>query len=61
MPNPMATAGLQKWRLINGTWVLQYILQDGLNIGVPYSIPLVSSCDQSGHGRMPQHRRTAQR
>jgi len=35
----LATAGLQKYRLINGTWVLQYILQDGLNIGVPYSIP----------------------
>ena len=34
----LATAGLQKWRLINGTWVLQYILQDGLNIGVPYSV-----------------------
>jgi hypothetical protein len=34
-----ATAGLQKYRLISGTWVLQYILQDGLNIGVPYSIP----------------------
>jgi hypothetical protein len=34
-----ATAGLQKYRLINGTWVLQYILQDGLNIGVPYSVP----------------------
>jgi hypothetical protein len=33
-----ATAGLQKWRLINGTWVHQYILQDGLDIGVPYSI-----------------------
>jgi len=34
----LATAGLQKYRLINGTWVLQYILQDGLNIGVPYGI-----------------------
>jgi len=34
----LATAGLQKWRLVNGTWVLQYILQDGLNIGVPYGI-----------------------
>jgi hypothetical protein len=34
----LATAGLQKYTLINGTWVLQYILQDGLNIGVPYSI-----------------------
>ncbi len=35
----LATAGLQKWRLIAGTWVLQYVLQDGLNIGVPYGIP----------------------
>jgi hypothetical protein len=34
----LATAGLQKWRLINGTWVRQYILQAGLNIGVPYGI-----------------------
>jgi hypothetical protein len=34
-----ATAGLQKYRLISGTWVLQYILQDGLDIGVPYSVP----------------------
>lgn len=34
----LASAGLQKWRLINGTWVLQYVLQDGLKIGVPYSI-----------------------
>jgi hypothetical protein len=34
----LATAGLQKYRLINGTWVLHYILQDGLNIGVPYGI-----------------------
>ncbi|HZB87855.1 MAG TPA: hypothetical protein VE291_04275 [Terracidiphilus sp.] len=33
-----ATAGLQKYRLIDGTWVLQYTIQDGLNIGVPYSI-----------------------
>ncbi len=34
----LATAGLQKWVLTNGTWVMQYVLQDGLNIGVPYSI-----------------------
>jgi hypothetical protein len=33
-----ATAGLQKYSLVNGTWVLDYILQDGLNIGVPYSV-----------------------
>jgi hypothetical protein len=34
----LASAGLQKYRLISGTWVLQYVLQDGLNIGVPYGI-----------------------
>jgi hypothetical protein len=34
----LATAGLQKWRLTNGTWVRQYVLQDGLKIGVPYSV-----------------------
>jgi hypothetical protein len=34
-----ATAGLQKYKLINGTWVLQYTLQDGLNIGIPYGVP----------------------
>jgi hypothetical protein len=35
----LATAGVQKWSLISGTWKLQYVLQDGLNIGVPYSVP----------------------
>ena len=33
-----AQAGVQKWRLINGTWKLLYVLQNGLNIGVPYSV-----------------------
>jgi hypothetical protein len=33
-----ATAGLQKWRLVGSTWVLQYTLQNGLNIGVPYQV-----------------------
>jgi hypothetical protein len=34
-----ATAGVQKWSLVDGTWQLDYILQNGLNIGVPYSVP----------------------
>ena len=34
----LATAGLQKWSLLNGTWTMLYVLQDGLNIGVPYSV-----------------------
>jgi hypothetical protein len=34
-----ATAGVQKWSLVNGTWKLLYILQNGLKIGVPYSVP----------------------
>ncbi|HEY6346355.1 MAG TPA: hypothetical protein VIY49_33110 [Bryobacteraceae bacterium] len=33
------TAGLQKWILSNGTWSLAYVLQNGLNLGQPYSIP----------------------
>jgi uncharacterized protein (TIGR03437 family) len=32
------TAGLQKWILTNGTWTLAYVLQNGLNLGQPYSI-----------------------
>jgi hypothetical protein len=34
-----ATAGVQKWSLVDGTWHMDYILQNGLNIGVPYSVP----------------------
>jgi hypothetical protein len=34
----LATAGVQKWRLANGTWTMLYVLQDGLNIGVPYGV-----------------------
>lgn len=35
----LANAGVQKWVLQNGTWVKVYVLQNGLNIGVPYSVP----------------------
>ena len=34
-----ATAGLQKCSLVNGAWTMFYVLQNGLNIGVPYSVP----------------------
>jgi hypothetical protein len=34
----LATAGLQKWSLVNGVWQMDYVLQEGLNIGVPYSV-----------------------
>jgi hypothetical protein len=33
------TAGLQKWSLVNGVWQEDYVLQTGLNLGVPYSVP----------------------
>jgi hypothetical protein len=39
----LATAGLQKWSFVNGTWTMLYVLQDGLNIGVPYSVPFYPS------------------
>jgi hypothetical protein len=32
-------AGLQKWSLVNGNWLLDYVLQKGLNLGTPYSVP----------------------
>ena len=35
----LATAGVQKWVLQNdGTWKMVYVLQNGLNLGVPYSV-----------------------
>lgn len=35
----LATAGLQKWTLgADGKWHMLYVLQNGLNIGVPYGI-----------------------
>jgi hypothetical protein len=34
----LATAGVQKWRLVDGTWMLQYVLQGGLDLGIPYSV-----------------------
>jgi hypothetical protein len=35
----LANAGVQKWVLQSDTWVRLYVLQNGLNIGVPYSVP----------------------
>jgi hypothetical protein len=31
-------AGLQKWSLVSGSWTLDYVLQNGLNLGQQYSI-----------------------
>jgi hypothetical protein len=31
-------AGLQKWSLAGGTWKLDYVLQNGLNLGTQYSV-----------------------
>jgi hypothetical protein len=33
------TAGLQKWVREAGTWKLAYTLNDGLNLGAPYTVP----------------------
>jgi hypothetical protein len=35
----LATAGVQKWSRVAGVWQLDYVLQKGLDIGVPYSVP----------------------
>jgi hypothetical protein len=34
----LATAGVQKWSRVNGKWQMDYVLQNGLNIGIPYSV-----------------------
>lgn len=31
-------SGLEKWIRVSGTWHLAYVLQNGLNLGVPYSV-----------------------
>ncbi len=31
-------AGLQKWSLVGGSWKLDYVLQNGLNLGTQYSV-----------------------
>ena len=31
-------AGLEKWSLVNGTWIEDYILTNGLNLGVQYAV-----------------------
>ncbi len=42
-PNTVFSAGLQKWVLTSvndaPVWVLQYVIQNGLDLGVPYSVP----------------------
>jgi hypothetical protein len=34
----LATAGVQKWHFDGTTWHMLYVLQNGLNIGVPYGV-----------------------
>ena len=34
----IATAGVQKWHFDGTNWKMVYVLQNGLNIGVPYTI-----------------------
>jgi len=37
-PYAQATAGVQKWILVNGAWQMAYVMNSGLNIGVPYGV-----------------------
>ncbi len=37
-PYAQVTAGVQKWILVNGAWQMAYVMNSGLNIGVPYSV-----------------------
>jgi hypothetical protein len=37
-PEALADGGVQKWRFNGTEWQLLYVLQDGLNIGLPYGV-----------------------
>jgi hypothetical protein len=37
-PYAQATAGVQKWVLVKGVWQMAYVMNNGLNIGVPYGV-----------------------
>lgn len=37
-PEALQDGGLQKWSKVNGAWQMDYVLQNGMNIGVPYSV-----------------------
>ena len=44
------TAGLQKWVLKNGSWMLAYTLSSGLSLGTPYTVPGYPSGDNAATG-----------
>ena len=60
-PYAQATAGVQKWILVNGTWQMAYVMNSGLNIGVPYGVENYPDSAQSRYRRLPQHDGPAQR
>jgi hypothetical protein len=37
-PYAQTTAGVQKWILVSGVWQMAYVMNEGLNIGVPYGV-----------------------
>jgi hypothetical protein len=41
-------AGLEKWSLVNGRWVLDYTLQSGLNLGANYTVTGTDAAGDSG-------------
>jgi hypothetical protein len=44
------TAGIQKWVLVSGKWQLAYTLTNGLELGVPYTVPGYPTGNNSGTG-----------
>jgi hypothetical protein len=44
------TAGLQKWSFNGTKWVLDYVLQNGLNLGAPYSVASNTADSSDGNG-----------
>jgi hypothetical protein len=53
LPANNPTAGLQKWTFDGTKWNLVYTLQNGLNLGVPYSVPNDAAGDSYPTGVNP--------
>jgi hypothetical protein len=47
------TAGLQKWTFNGTTWSLAYVIQAGLDLGVPYTVPGYPTGTNAGNGNLP--------
>ncbi len=62
-PYSQQFSGVQKWHFDGSTWTMLYVLNNGLNIGVPYNPPnnpAVERLSHAGYRWLPQLDRRSQ-